>query len=96
MVLLAPAAIGPGLTQVTICPLVVQVLPLLLKEAGADTPVGKVTVVVIGPVVVAVPLLVTVTGRLLLMVACSAGAGWPIAVTKSGTAQLAANPLGPA
>ena len=61
----------------TVCPLVVQVLPLLLlNEIGADTPVGKVTVVVIGPVVgPAVIGLVTVTGTLLGLPATKAGVG---------------------
>ena len=47
--------IGPGFVQVTVCPLVVQVLLLLVNDAGALIPVGKVIVVVITPVVGEVP-----------------------------------------
>ena len=47
---------------------------------------GSVTVVVMEPVVETAPLLVMVTGRLLATVACSAGAGWPMTVVRSGTA----------
>ena len=47
--------IGPGLVQVTVCPLVVQVLLLLVNVAGALVPAGKVIVVVITPVVGAEP-----------------------------------------
>jgi hypothetical protein len=47
---------GPGFVQVTTCPLVVQVLPFVTNgPAGAEKPVGNVTVVVIGPFASAVP-----------------------------------------
>ena len=75
IVLLPPAAIGPGLIQVTVWPLVVQLLPLLLKLAGALVLAGSVIVVVIGPVVGALPLLVTVIGTLLGRPATKLGEG---------------------
>ena len=83
MVLLAPAAIGPGFTHVTVCPDVVQLLPLLVKLAGALVPLGNVNVVVIEPVVAPVPLFVTVTGTLLGEPATNAGEGCPIVVVRS-------------
>ena len=94
--LLPLALIGPGLTQVTMLLLVVQTQPLLLKLAGAVTPVGKVTVVVMGPRVGPLPLLVTVTGTLLACPTTKAGEGCPIVVVRSETAQLATTPSGPA
>lgn len=84
--MLAPAAFGPGFTHVTVWPLVVQVLPPLLKLAGALAPLGKLNVVVIGPVVGLVPAFVTVTGTLLAEPATNAGEGCPIVVVRSGTA----------
>ena len=57
----------------------------LVKEAGADVPVGIVNVVAIGPVAGAVPLLVIVTGMLLGCPAVKGVAGCPILVVKSGT-----------
>ena len=68
----------------TTCPLVVQVLLLLLKLAGALVLAGSVIVVVIGPVVGPVLLFVTVTGMLLGLPATKAGAGWPMTVVRSG------------
>jgi hypothetical protein len=56
---------GPGVLQVTVCPLVVQLLVPLVKLGGADTPVGKVIVVVIGPVAGPEPTFVVVIGILL-------------------------------
>lgn len=73
--MLAPFAIGPGFTHVTVWPLVVQALPLLLNDAGALVFVGSVIVVVTGPVVGPLPLFVTVTGTLLTELATSAGEG---------------------
>ncbi len=70
--------------QVAVWPLVVQLQPLLLNMAGALTPVGNVTVVVMGPVASPCPLLVTVTGTLLGWPAARLGAGWPRVVTRSG------------
>ena len=64
-VLLLPGAIGPALMQVTVWLAVVQLQPLLLKLAGADTPAGRVTVLVSGPVAGPWPLLVIVMGTLL-------------------------------
>ncbi len=75
--------IGPGFTHVTVWPLVVQVLPPLLKLAGALVPVGNVNVVVIGPVVGPVPLFVTVTGTLLGWPSIRRGDGCPIVVVRS-------------
>jgi hypothetical protein len=83
-VLLVPAAIGPGLVQVTVPLVVVQVQPLLVKVAGAVTPEGKGSDVLIGPVVGPVPMLVTVTGRLLVTPSLRTGVGWPSVVVKSG------------
>jgi hypothetical protein len=77
--------IGPGVEQVTVCPEVVQELPLLKKLAGAVVPVGKVNVVVIGPVAGAEPTFVIVTGILLGSPTVSGVVGWPILVIKSGT-----------
>jgi len=74
--LLWPALIGPGFTQVTVLPLVVQLQPLPgLKLAGVVTPAGIETVVVIGPVVGAVPWLVTVTGNWLVTPSFKTGEG---------------------
>ena len=47
--------IGPGVEQVTVCPLVEQVEPFVVNDAGALVPVGKPIVVTIGPVAGAVP-----------------------------------------
>ena len=63
--LLTVGLIGPGVVQVTVWLAVLQLHPLLVNVAGALTPVGSVTVVVIGPVAAPGPLLVTVTGTLL-------------------------------
>ena len=65
-VLLSVGLIGPGFVQVEIWPLVLQVQPLLLNVAGALTPLGSVTVVVIGPWALPGPLLVMVIGTLLI------------------------------
>jgi hypothetical protein len=64
--LLPPAAIGPGLVQVTVGEAVEHVQPLLVKLTGAVTPVGNVIVVVIMPGAGAVPILATVIGKLLV------------------------------
>ena len=64
-VLLPPAAIELGFVHVTEGVVVEHVHPLLVKFVGAFIPVGKVIVVVIGPVAEAVPILATVTGILL-------------------------------
>ena len=93
MTLLAFGAIGPAVTQVTVWPLVVQVLPLLLYDAGAVTPVGRVMVVTMEAVVAPVPLLVTVMGRLLGEPDTKAGAGWPMVVVRSGSATVTPVPL---
>jgi hypothetical protein len=76
---------GPGVLQVTVCPEVVQLLPPLVKVAGADVPVGNVMVVVIGPVAGPDPTFVVVIGILLTCPTVSGVAGWPIVVVKSGT-----------
>ena len=89
-VLLALGASGPALLQATVLPLVVQLQPLLLKVAGAVTPLGKVMVMLIDPVVVAVPLLVTITGTALATPSIRRGAGWPMAVVRSGASIAAA------
>ena len=68
-------------------PLVVQVLPLLVNDAGAlKFAFGSVIVVVIGTVVGPVPLFVTVIGTLLGEPATKLGEGWPMTVVKSGAA----------
>ena len=59
-------------------------MPLLVNEAGALVLVGRVMVVVMGPVVGPVPPLVTVMGTLLGLLATKAGAGWPMVVVRSG------------
>ena len=87
--LLLPALMGPRLAQVTICPLVLHTQPLLLKLAGALMPLGNVTVVVMKPSAAPLPLLVMVTGKLLVAPATNAGVGWPMAVVTSGEEQLA-------
>ena len=61
-------------------------MPLLVNEAGALVLVGRVMVVVIGPVVGPVPPLVTVMGTLLGLLATKTGAGWPMTVVRSGVA----------
>ena len=62
----------------------VQVHGPLVKLAGALVPAGKLTVVVIGPLVGATPTLLTVTGKVLGTVACNAGCGLPMLVVRSG------------
>jgi hypothetical protein len=92
VVLLLPTTLlnGPGLVHVTVWPLVVQVLPFVVKgPAGALVLAGNVIVVVIGPVAGAVPWLVTVTGTLLGEPATNEGEGCPITVTKSGVPDTA-------
>ena len=64
-VLSLPAAIGPALVQDTERTVVEHVQPLLVKFAGAVTPVGNVMVVVIMPGAEPVPILATVIGKLL-------------------------------
>ena len=58
---------GPAVVQVTVCPLVLQVVPATgLNVPGVVLkPVGKVIVLVIGPASGAVPEFVNVTGTLL-------------------------------
>ena len=94
--LLTVGLIGPGVVQVTVWLAVLHVQPLLLNVAGALTPLGKVTVVVSGPVAAPGPLFVTVTGTLLGWPAAKLGAGWPMVVVRSGLKQLAERPLVPA
>ena len=65
-VVLAPLARGPGLEQATVEPVVEHVNPLLANVAGAVTLFGIVSVVVIGPVVGIVPILLTLTGIVLV------------------------------
>ena len=62
-VLLAPAAIGPRLVQVTVGAEVLHVQPLLVNMGGAVTPLGNVIVVVIMPGAAPLPLFVTVIGK---------------------------------
>ena len=62
----------------------VQVHGPLIKVAGAVIPAGRATVVVIGPLVGATPMLLMVTGKVLGKVACSAGCGLAMPVCKSG------------
>ena len=69
------AVIDTGFVQATVELVVVQLQPLLIKLAGAVTPAGNVTVVLIGPVAVPVPMLATVTGKLLGLPATKAGLG---------------------
>lgn len=64
-VLLEFCAIEVEFVHVTEGVVVAHVQPLLTKLAGAETSVGKVIVVVMMPVVEAVPILATVTGILL-------------------------------
>ena len=54
-----------------------------MKLAGALVPVGRVNVVVIGPVVGPLPVFVTVTGTLLGEPLTKFGAGWPMVVVRS-------------
>jgi hypothetical protein len=93
MTLSLPAVIGPALTQVTVWPLVVQVLPFDEKLAGAETPAGNVTVVVTGPAA-AEPVLLTVTGKVLVTPSLREGVGWPIVVERSGAAAAVTGELG--
>ena len=74
MVLLAPAANGPGFEQVTVEPAVVQVNPPEVKLAGAVVFGGRMMVVVTAPVAV-LPRLETVTGRLTVAPLISAPEG---------------------
>lgn len=60
ILMLSPAAIGPGFVHVTVWPLVEHVEPLVVKFAGADVPVGNVIVVVIMPGAGPVPTFLTV------------------------------------
>ncbi len=77
---------GPGVLQVTTKARVEQELPLLKKVSGAVVPVGKVSVVTIGPVAGAVPIFVIVTGILLDTPTVKGVVGCPIVVVKSGAA----------
>ena len=63
--MLPPLAIIAGLLHDTSVPVVEQLNPLLVKLAGAFRLPGKVRVNVVGPDVGAVPILFTMTGRLL-------------------------------
>lgn len=83
-VVLAALASGPGLEQATLVPVVEQLKPLLVNVAGAVTLAGIVSVVVIGPVVGALPMLLTPTGSELVCPATRAGLGWLIDVVRSG------------
>jgi hypothetical protein len=85
---------GPGVLQVTVWPEVVQLLPPLVKVAGADVPAGNVMVVVIGPVAGPEPMLVVVTGTLLTCPTINGVAGWPTVVTKSGAGAFCTGVLG--
>jgi hypothetical protein len=86
---------GPGVVQVTFCPVVAQLQPLLVNgAAGGVIPVGIVTVVEIRPVAGAVPIFATVTGMFEVVPAVNGGIA-PIVVVKSGDvgiAQTAAPP----
>jgi hypothetical protein len=91
MVLLPPFGMGVLLVQVAVLAVkgsggcvAVHVHGPLVKLAGAVTPGGKLTVVVTGPLVGATPMLLMVTGKVLGTVACNAGCGLPMLVTKSG------------
>ena len=64
-VLSLPAAMGPEFVQDTEGVVVEHVQPLLVKFAGAVTPIGNVIVVVIIPGAEAVPIFATVIGKLL-------------------------------
>ena len=65
-VLLAPFVIGQALIQVAVFPLVVQFHPLLfVGNVPKVVPTGIWITSVMGPVVGAVPILLTVTGILL-------------------------------
>ena len=69
---------GPAVVQVTVCPLVEQVVPATgLNVAGVLKPVGNVIVLVIGPASGAVPEFVKVTGTLLGEPATNGVAGCP-------------------
>jgi hypothetical protein len=61
-----PLAKAEEVLQLTTDPAVMQLQPLLVKLAGAVTPVGKLTVTANGPPAEAVPTLETVTGKLLV------------------------------
>ena len=71
------------LVQDTLLPVVVQPNPLLVKVAGAVTLAGTVSVVVMGPVVAADPMLLTVMGRLRVWFGNRAGVGCPMDVVRS-------------
>ena len=65
-VLLAPAVIEAGLLHDITVPDVVQLKPLLVKLAGTVRLPGTVSVKVTGPVVGAEPILLIITGMLLV------------------------------
>jgi hypothetical protein len=93
---LVPLVIGPAFVQVTFCPAVVQLQPLLVNGAdGGVIPVGIVTVVEIIPVVGAVPILLTVTGIFEVTPAVNAGIV-PKVVVKSGAVAGATGAAGEA
>jgi hypothetical protein len=82
--LLAPLVNEFGFVQVTTCELIVQLQPLLVNGAdGGVIPDGMITVVEIGPLAGAVPMLLTVTGIFDVMPAVNAGIV-PTVVVKSG------------
>jgi hypothetical protein len=65
-VLSRPALMGPAFVQITEGAVVEHVQLFDVKVAGAETPAGKVMVVVITPRAGPVPILATVTGILLV------------------------------
>ena len=85
--------IGPGVEQVTVCPLVLHVEPFVVNDAGALVPTGKPIVVIIGPVAGDVPAFVNVTGTLLGLPATKGVAGCPIVVTIFGEAVKQETPV---
>jgi hypothetical protein len=70
--------------QATVWPVVIQFQPLFENDAGAETPIGNDMVVKIGPGASPVPMLATVTGKLLATPATNTGLGCPSAVVMSG------------
>ena len=74
-VVLAPLVMVAELVQDTNVPAVEQVKPLLVNVAGAVTLFGMLRVKVTGPEVGAVPMLLKLTGTVLVCPATSTGAG---------------------
>lgn len=79
-----PLPIGVEELQLTRVPDVTQPNPLLLKAARDEVLAGMLSVKLTSPEVGAVPMLLTVTGTILVTPIVRTGEGWPMAMIRSG------------